>query len=76
MVHPLPWLSAEVVAFKQQLDEQLKKEKILQARRQMKPRSSINSTMSCQTHFAFLGSDVTDHWLINTDAKKLKYRRG
>ena len=38
MVHPLPWLSAEVVAFKQQLDEQLNKEKRPQAHHQMKPR--------------------------------------
>ena len=52
VVHPLPWLSAEVVAFKQQLDEQLKKEKSPQARRQMKPR--------------VVGAPSTHHALPNT----------
>ena len=38
LVHPLPWLSAEVTAFKQQLDEEIIKEKSPQARRQTKGR--------------------------------------
>ena len=38
IVRPLPWLLAEVTAFKQQLDEEIKKEKSPQARRQMKRR--------------------------------------
>ena len=38
VVHPLPWLSAEVAAFKQQIDDEIKKEKSPQARRQMKRR--------------------------------------
>lgn len=38
LVHPLPWLSAEVVAFKQKLDEEIKREKTPQARRQTKRR--------------------------------------
>ena len=38
IVRPLPWLSAEVTAFKQQLDEEIKREKSPQARRQMKRR--------------------------------------
>ena len=37
MVHPLLWLSAEVVAFKKHLDDPLEKEKSPQAHRQMKP---------------------------------------
>ena len=37
-MHPLLWLSAEVIAFQQQLDEGIKKEKSPQARRQTKRR--------------------------------------
>lgn len=38
VVHPLPWLSADVSDFKCKLDEEIKKEKSPQARRQMKRR--------------------------------------
>ena len=64
MVHPLPWLSAEVVAFKQHLDEPLEKEKSPQAHHQMKPRvvGALSTRPSHAKHtFAFLGSDVSDH---------------
>lgn len=37
-IHPLPWLSAEVIGFKSKLDEEIKKEKTPQARRQTKKR--------------------------------------
>lgn len=38
IIHPLPWISAEVVAFKQKMDAEIKKEKSSQARRQTKRR--------------------------------------
>ena len=38
LVHPVPWLSVEVTAFKQKLDEEIKKEKSPRARRQTKRR--------------------------------------
>ncbi len=38
VIHPLPWLSAEVTAFKQKLDEKSKNEKSPLARRQTKKR--------------------------------------
>ncbi|CAI8036687.1 hypothetical protein GBAR_LOCUS20536, partial [Geodia barretti] len=38
LVHPVPWLSAEVTAFKQKLDEEIKKEKSPRAQRQTKRR--------------------------------------
>lgn len=38
ILHPIPWLSAEITAFKQKLDAEIKKEKTPQARRQTKRR--------------------------------------
>ena len=38
LVHPLPWLSAEVNEFKHKLDEEINKEKSPRARRQTKRR--------------------------------------
>ena len=47
-VHPLPWLSADVAAFKKKLDDQTLQEKSPQARRQMKRRViGRNSSRSC-----------------------------
>ena len=44
-VHPLPWLSADVAAFKKKLDDQTLQEK---SRRQMKRRViGCNSSRSC-----------------------------
>ena len=38
IVHPIPWLSADVVALKKKIDQEIAKEKSPQARRQMKRR--------------------------------------
>ena len=38
IVHPLPWLASEVVAFKSKMDEEINNEKTSQARRQTKRR--------------------------------------
>ena len=38
IVHPIPWLSAEVVSFKQTIDSEIKNEKSPQANRQTKRR--------------------------------------
>ena len=38
IVHPLPWISADVATFKKKLDGEIAKEKSRQARRQMKRR--------------------------------------
>ena len=48
VVHPLPWISADMIAFKRKLDEQIKKERSPQARRQMKRRViGPSSTRPC-----------------------------
>lgn len=50
IAHPLPWLSAEVVAFKQKMDAEIKKEKSPQALRQTKRRViGSPSTRPCPT---------------------------
>ena len=52
MVHPLPWLSADVSDFKCKLDEEIKKEKSPQAHRQMKRRVvGSASSRPCPTGF-------------------------
>ena len=38
IIHPIPWLTADVVSFKQALDSEIKKEKSPQANRQTKRR--------------------------------------
>ena len=54
LIHPLPWLSAEVKLFKQQLDEEIVKEKSPQARRQTKRRViGCPSTRSVPTNERF-----------------------
>jgi len=51
VVHPLPWISADVTTFKKKLDEEILKEKSPQARRQMKRRVAGSfSTRLCPTN--------------------------
>lgn len=48
VVHPIPWISAAMTAFKCKLDEQIKQGRSPQARRQMKRRAiGLSSTRPC-----------------------------
>ena len=54
IVHPLPWISADVTAFKKKLDDQIAQEKSPQARRQMKRRvSGPFSRRSCPANLVY-----------------------